>query len=111
MPSQSRRALALVPSYRPPAKPEFRLPGESGYTALVNAVGECRAKRLATEYDEVVAERPAHVLTGNGADLVDTVTEEQLLALARKAFVESVRYPRTPTCIEHRLETGKLLRN
>jgi 3-hydroxyacyl-CoA dehydrogenase len=59
----------------------------------------------------VVGGRLAEVLTGGDADLVDVVTEEDLLALERKALVESARDPRTQARIRHMLETGKPLRN
>jgi 3-hydroxyacyl-CoA dehydrogenase len=105
------KALELVPGYQPPEPPTFRLPGESGRTAIAAALRDYRAKGMATEYDEVVGGRLAEVLTGGDADLVDVVTEEDLLALERKALVESARDPRTQARIRHMLETGKPLRN
>jgi 3-hydroxyacyl-CoA dehydrogenase len=66
---------------------------------------------MATPYDTVVAERLATVLTGGNADLVDTVTEDQLLVLERNAFMASVKDARTQARVEHMLETGKPLRN
>ena len=105
------RALALVEGYEPPAKPLFRLPGKSGFTGLIDAVREFRAKGLATAYDEVIGTRLAAVLTGDNADIVDTLSEEQLLTLERNAFIASVKDPRTQARIEQMLETGKPLRN
>jgi 3-hydroxyacyl-CoA dehydrogenase len=105
------KALELVPGYQPPEPPTFRLPGESGRTAIAAALRDYRAKGMATEYDEVVGGRLAEVLTGGDADLVDVVTEEDLLALERKALVESARDPRTQARIRHMLEIGKPLRN
>jgi 3-hydroxyacyl-CoA dehydrogenase len=105
------RALAMVEGYAPPEKPTFRLPGESGRTALAGAVSDFRKKGVATDYDVVVAERLANVLTGGEADLVDVVTEDQLLKLERDAFMAAVRDRRTQARVEHMLETGKPLRN
>jgi 3-hydroxyacyl-CoA dehydrogenase len=51
------------------------------------------------------------VLTGGEADLVDVVTEEQMLALEKDAFMKRVRDPRTMARVETMLETGKPLRN
>ncbi len=68
------RALALVEGYAPPEKPTFRLPGESGRVGIAGVVADFRKKGVATDYDVVVAERLANVLTGGEADLVDTVT-------------------------------------
>jgi 3-hydroxyacyl-CoA dehydrogenase len=105
------KALSLVDGYAAPEKPTFRLPGESGRVGIAGVVRDFRKKGIATAYDEVVAERLAQVLTGGEADLVDTVTEDQLLKLERQAFMASVKDRRTQARVEHMLETGKPLRN
>jgi 3-hydroxyacyl-CoA dehydrogenase len=105
------KALELAEGYQPPAPPEFRLPGAGGRTALDLAVQGFRARGLATEYDEVVSGHLADVLTGGEKDLVDIVTEADLLALERSAFMQLVRDKRTQARVEHMLETGKPLRN
>lgn len=105
------RALELVEGYRPPPPPEFRLPGAGGSAALDLAVKGFQAQGLATSYDGVVAGALAEVLTGGEADLVDVLSEEDLLALERKAFMRLVREPRSQARVEHMLETGKPLRN
>lgn len=105
------RALAMAEGYTPPAPPVFRLPGASGKTALELAVKGFRARGIATPYDEVVADKLATVLTGGEADVVDIVTEEQLLALELREFMSLVRDSRTQARVEHMLTTGKPLRN
>ncbi|WP_442677982.1 3-hydroxyacyl-CoA dehydrogenase/enoyl-CoA hydratase family protein [Sphingomonas sp. ASY06-1R] len=105
------RALALVAGYQPPAPPEFKLPGESGHVGLNMAAEGFRKRGLATDYDMVVSDALAGVLTGGKADLVDTVTEADLLKLEREAFALRVRDVRTIARVEHMLETGKPLRN
>jgi 3-hydroxyacyl-CoA dehydrogenase len=105
------RALAMVEGYVPPAPPVFRLPGAGGRAALDLAVQGFRARGLATPYDEVVAGRLAHVLTGGDHDLVETVSEAEMLAMEREQFVALVRDPRTMARIEAMLTTGKPLRN
>ncbi len=105
------KALSLVEGYVAPEAPTFRLAGESGRTGLNMAVADFHKKGMATEYDLVVADRLAEVLTGGEADLVDTVTEDQLLNLERAAFMASVKDPRTQARVVHMLQTGKPLRN
>ncbi|MEG3082220.1 3-hydroxyacyl-CoA dehydrogenase NAD-binding domain-containing protein [Sphingomonas sp. PB2P12] len=105
------KALSLVDGYVAPEKPTFRLAGESGRTGLNMAVADFHKKGMATEYDLVVADRLAEVLTGGEADLVDTVTEDQLLDLERAAFMASVKDTRTQARVVHMLQTGKPLRN
>ncbi len=105
------RALALVDGYQPPAPPEFRLPGEGGRAALAMAAEGFRKRGLATAYDMVVSDALAGVLTGGEADLVDTVSEPDMLKLEREAFMLRVRDTRTMARVEHMLEKGKPLRN
>ena len=105
------RALALVDGYQPPKPPEYRLPGESGHIGLNMAVEGFRKRGLATDYDVVVSDTLAKVLTGGAADLVDTVGEADMLKLEREGFMARVRDPRTVARVEHMLETGKPLRN
>ncbi len=105
------KALALVDGYKPPSPPEFRLPGESGHVGLNMAAQGFRKRGLATDYDMVVSDALAGVLTGGPADLVDTVTEADMLKLEREAFLLRVRDVRTIARVEHMLETGKPLRN
>ena len=105
------KALSLVDGYAPPEPPTFRLPGASGRTGLNMAVRDFQKKGMATPYDGVVADRLAEVLSGGEADLVDTVTEDQLLRIERAKFLESMKDSRTQARIEHMLTTGKPLRN
>ena len=65
----------------------------------------------ATPHYEVVAKVLAGVLSGDGTDVTESLTEDDLLALERRAFMELVRHPATIARIEHMLDTGKPLRN
>ena len=106
-----QKALVLAEGYQPPKPPEFRLPGGSGHAGLIMAAESFRKRGLATDYDMVVSDALAEVLTGGEADLVDTVSEADMLKLEREAFMLRVRDGRTLARIEHMLETGKPLRN
>ncbi|MFT3965045.1 MAG: 3-hydroxyacyl-CoA dehydrogenase, partial [Sphingobium sp.] len=105
------KALSLVDGYEPPEPPTFRLPGPSGRAALKLAAESFHKQGKATDYDLVVSDTLAEVLSGGEADLVDTVTEADLLALERRAFMTRVRDPRSIARVEHMLTTGKPLRN
>ena len=105
------RALALVEGYQPPAPPEFRLPGETAQVGLAGAVAGFVAQGKATAYDQVVAGTLAEVLSGGDTDIMDVVTEQEMLGAERKGFLERLRDPRTMARVEHMLETGKPLRN
>jgi 3-hydroxyacyl-CoA dehydrogenase len=105
------KALSLVDGYTPPAPPEFKLPGASGRLALRMAADSFHKRGIATDYDLVVSDTLAEVLSGGEADLVDTVKEADLLKLEVKGFMTRVRDNRTVARIEQMLETGKPLRN
>jgi 3-hydroxyacyl-CoA dehydrogenase len=59
----------------------------------------------------VVTAKLAEVLSGGATDMLDEVSEDQLYALERAAFLALLREPATLARMEHMLETGKPLRN
>ena len=106
------RALELAEGYQPPVPYEFKLlPGESGALGMRLAAEAFQRRGIATPHDVMVAGALARVLSGGDADLIDTVTEQQMLDLEREAFLRLVRTGPTLARIEHTLETGKPLRN
>jgi 3-hydroxyacyl-CoA dehydrogenase len=105
------RALKLAEHYTPPQPPELKLPGPAGKLAFMMAVEGFHQRGVATEHDVVVAEALAEVLSGGPTDLIDTVTEDQLLGLERAAFLRLIKTERTLARIEHTLTTNKPLRN
>jgi 3-hydroxyacyl-CoA dehydrogenase len=106
-----KRALSMVEGYTPPKPPEFVLPGPSGRAGLYAAAEGFRRRGIATDHDLVVADALAEVLSGGDTDIVDVVSEQQMLDLERKAFMRLARTAPTLARIEHTLETGKPLRN
>ncbi|MBS0644674.1 MAG: 3-hydroxyacyl-CoA dehydrogenase [Proteobacteria bacterium] len=106
-----QRALAMVEGYKPPEPPVYNLPGVAGRCALNAAAAGFHRRGLATDHDLIVADALAEVLTGGDADIIDTVTEQQVLDLERKAFMRLARTAPTLARIEHTLETGRPLRN
>jgi 3-hydroxyacyl-CoA dehydrogenase len=105
------KALALAKDYQPPKPQSISLPGPTGAAALGLALDDFHHQGKATDYDMVVSEKLARVLSGGDADMLDETTEDKLLALEREAFLSLIRDPRTLARIEHMLETGKPLRN
>jgi 3-hydroxyacyl-CoA dehydrogenase len=105
------RALKLADNYEPPKPPVFRLPGAAGKLAFAMAAEDFHRRGIATDHDVVVADALADVLSGGTADLVDTVNEDQLLALERAAFMRLIKTAGTLARVEHLLATGKPLRN
>jgi 3-hydroxyacyl-CoA dehydrogenase len=105
------KALELARNYQPPKPVPLNLPGPTGAAALKLGVDDLVRQGKATAYDAVVAEKLAEVLSGGDADITVETSEDQLLALERRAFLALLHEPRTLARIEHMLETGKPLRN
>ncbi|SPE37635.1 fragment of putative 3-hydroxyacyl-CoA dehydrogenase [Candidatus Sulfopaludibacter sp. SbA3] len=64
-----------------------------------------------TEYDVVVREKLAHILSGGRLTGSQTVSEQYLLDLEREAFLSLCGQPKTHDRIQYMLENGKPLRN
>jgi 3-hydroxyacyl-CoA dehydrogenase len=105
------KALSLVDGYVAPTPPTFVLPGPSGKAAMSMAVDGFHRLGKATDYDVVVSDALANVLSGEDTDIIATLSEDQVLALEVKNFMKIVRKPGTANRIEHMLSTGKPLRN
>jgi 3-hydroxyacyl-CoA dehydrogenase len=64
-----------------------------------------------TDYDKVVAEKLAWVMSGGDLSEPQEVPEEYILKLEREIFMELLEDERTHARIEHMLKKGKPLRN
>ncbi|RLA17864.1 MAG: 3-hydroxyacyl-CoA dehydrogenase, partial [Gammaproteobacteria bacterium] len=105
------KALSLVEGYSPPEPYEYRLPGLSAKVAMEMAVDGFHKSGKATDYDVVVSNELASVLSGGNTDMSETMSEDDLLALERQHFVKLARQSGTIDRIEQMLEKGKPLRN
>ena len=105
------KAIAMTEGYQPPEPVEISLPGPTAKVAMGMAVDGFRLQGKATAHDVVVADELATILSGDGTDITETVAEDDLLKMERKAFMKLIKTPATLARIEHMLETGKPLRN
>ncbi|MBS1854215.1 MAG: 3-hydroxyacyl-CoA dehydrogenase/enoyl-CoA hydratase family protein [Acidobacteria bacterium] len=105
-------ALALVPVWSP-GQPRQDIPveGESGYALMKMAVWLAREGGYISDYDAVIGEKLAHVLSGGRLTGTQRVSEQHLLDLEREAFLSLCGDPQTQARMEHMLKTGKALRN
>jgi 3-hydroxyacyl-CoA dehydrogenase len=106
-----QRALALAENYLPEAYQPMNLPGATAAVAMDMAVRSFRLSGKATAHDAVVATALARLLSGGETDINDELSEEEMLALERGAFMSLIKMPATLDRLEHMLETGKPLRN
>ena len=83
----------------------------SGKITLEIAIQNLQAQGKASVYDVYLSKQLAMVLSGHHTDITVPLSEDALLALELKAFVDLVKQPNTLSRLEHMLKTGKPLRN
>ncbi|PXY77873.1 MAG: hypothetical protein CXX81_10755 [Methanobacteriota archaeon] len=103
--------LELSIDYEPPTPHVFHLPGRTGKAALALAVADLRRSGRATPHDVIVSDALAEILSGGDTDMVDILTEEDVLELEREAIGRLARNEDSLERMEHMLVTGKPLRN
>jgi len=104
-------ALELARDYTPPPGLPIRVGGESAYALMKLGAWTYQQGGYITEYDTVVAEKLAYVLSGGRLTGEPMVSEQYLLDLEREAFLSLCGNPKTLARMEHTLKTGKPLRN
>ncbi|RJG39872.1 3-hydroxyacyl-CoA dehydrogenase/enoyl-CoA hydratase family protein [Mesorhizobium sp. DCY119] len=106
------KALALAANYAPPEPRLIALSGPSGTSAIGNILDSEALAGRATVHDGVVGRALANVLTGGpSADPLKPLTEDDVTALEREAFVDLLVTPGTLDRVKHMLATGEPLRN
>jgi 3-hydroxyacyl-CoA dehydrogenase len=105
-------ALALAPAYAPGVpREDITVEGDAGYALIKRALMLAREGGFITEYDLVVGEKLAYVLSGGRLTGPQDVSEQYLLDLEREVFLSLCGQAKTQERIEHMLQTGKPLRN
>jgi 3-hydroxyacyl-CoA dehydrogenase len=105
-------ALVLAQTYAPGVpRQDIKVGGESAYALLKLGIYMARQGEYITEYDTVVGEKLAYVLSGGRATGEQTVSEQYLLDLEREAFLSLCGQAKTQQRMQHMLKTGKPLRN
>ncbi|MCX6622189.1 MAG: 3-hydroxyacyl-CoA dehydrogenase family protein, partial [Acidobacteria bacterium] len=106
------QALSLVNSYQPGLpKTDIRVGGEAAFATMKLGAWTARQGGYVSDYDVVIAEKLAHILSGGRLSGEQTVTEQYLLDLEREAFLSLCGNPQTQERMQHLLKTGKPLRN
>jgi 3-hydroxyacyl-CoA dehydrogenase len=105
-------ALSRRQSYAPGApRQDIPVAGDAGYALLKMGVFLAREGGFISEYDAVIGEKLAYVLSGGRLTGEQRVSEQYLLDLEREAFLSLCGQPKTQERMQHMLKTGKPLRN
>ena len=108
------KALALkmvAAGYKPPDPVELRLPGATARAALKLAVDGYALQGLAFPHDVTAAGHLANVLSGGDTDVMDTVDDDRVMKLDKRAFMTLVKTGPTRARMDAMLADGKPLRN
>jgi 3-hydroxyacyl-CoA dehydrogenase len=105
------RALALAEDYAPPPVPSFIATGAPGGEALAAVLDRLEAKGITTPHDHTVGAQLARVLCGGERAAGEALSEDDVFALEREAFLHLAGTPQTLARIDYMLERGRPLRN
>ena len=104
-------ALQLAPHYVAPARAEIPVAGEAGLALLKMGIYMAREGAYISEYDAMIGEKLASVLSGGRLTGEQKVSEQYMLDLEREAFLSLCGQTKTQERMQHMLRTGKPLRN
>jgi len=105
-------ALSLVKDYTPGSpRTDIKVGGENTFAMLKLGAWTIRQGGYISDYDVIVAEKLAHILSGGRLTGEQTVSEQYLLDLEREAFLSLCGNPKTQERMQFMLKTGKPLRN
>jgi len=105
-------ALGMRASHAPGApRQDIPVAGEAGYALLKMGLFLAHEGGYISEYDCVVGEKLAHVLSGGRLTGEQRVPEQYLLDLEREAFLSLCGQAKTQERMQHMLKNGKALRN
>jgi len=105
------KALALSQNYSVPETIDYKLPGKTAKILLNMSIKAFRMLGKVTEYDVNIGNNLATVLTGGDCDILEPLSEQNILDLEQQVFTKIVHQEGTLARLEHMLTTGKPLRN
>ncbi len=106
-----REVLHMIPNYVPLRSGKIWAAGRDALSALEVGAWMLREGNYATEYDVVVANKLAYILTGGGLSEPQWVDEQYILDLEREAILSLMHEEKTLARIQYMLENGSPLRN
>jgi 3-hydroxyacyl-CoA dehydrogenase len=105
-------ALSLAPTYAPGVpRTDITVSGDEGFALMKMGVWMARQGGYISDYDAVIGEKLAYVLSGGRLTGTPRVSEQYILDLEREAFLSLCGRVETQQRIQHMLKIGKPLRN
>lgn len=97
--------------YMPPEETPVLLPGKRGYDLLLRHGAQMLEAQKISAYDLEIGKKIALVLAGSRTEGPRAYTEQEILALERRGFVELTQSEPTYQRIVHFLDTNEKLKN
>jgi len=104
-------ALDLAREYTPAPRAQVKVGGEATFALLKLGIWSYKQGGYISDYDVIVLEKVAHVISGGRLTGEQTVPEQYILDLEREAFLSLCGNAKTQERIQSMLKTGKPLRN
>ena len=101
----------LNDGYAPPVKGRIKVLGQAAQGMVAAQISDMSNGGFISEYDAFLARRIAYVISGGDVRDNAEVTDDVILSLERRAFIDFLKEGKTQARIEHMLKTGKPLRN
>ena len=101
----------LDDGYAPPVKGRVKVLGQAAQGMVAAQIADMANGGFISEYDAFLARRIAYVISGGDVRDNAEVTDDVILSLERRAFIDFLKQEKTQARIEHMLKTGKPLRN
>ena len=105
------RELADAGYVQPLPRSDIKVLGKQGLGTIYVGAASMHEAKYITAYDQQISEQLGWVMCGGDLSTPTEVSEQYLLDLERKAFVELCAQPQTLQRIQHMLTKGKPLRN
>ena len=105
------RVLADAGYVKPIERTDIKVLGKQALGMFMVGTDSMKAGNYISEYDLLMADKLAYVMSGGDLSAATTVSERYLLDIEREAFLSLCGQRKTLERIQHMLTTGKPLRN
>ncbi|MEQ8323572.1 MAG: 3-hydroxyacyl-CoA dehydrogenase/enoyl-CoA hydratase family protein [Vicingaceae bacterium] len=108
---QCAKLMAEKGYSQPAPRNDINVLGVEGLGIVYVGANSMRSGNYISDHDQLISEKLGYVMSGGDLSEIQTVSEQYLLDLERKAFVELCGTRKTLERLEHFVKNGKILRN
>ena len=111
--SQAKAACLKMANdgYSMPAKDKFKVLGKEALGIVYVGADSMHEGKYISEHDKLISEKLGYVMCGGDLSQITEVSEQYVLDIERKAFIELCMERKTLERMQSLIQTGKILRN